>query len=238
MLNLDETLETATNYYVQRDLILKIFLYSIGVISLLETIRQQVPEIRLLQLIPGYYLLLLFSLFLFVLFFSDFNENFSLQLEMKKEFGTKTPSKINSFSFLKTAYLFFILTFCSGFTTIIPLSLDSFNSYGEKNIENIWSFDEVINIEIILLFILFFISQFPTIILIVFGNEKEKKTFLQFWKTISFFIFIFSGILTPTIDGYTQLGFALFAFSFYIGIFIFLTKRINVKFNGVTNLGF
>ena len=139
-----------------------------------------------------YYLLLLFSLFLFIVFFSDFNENFALQLEMKKEFGTKTPSKINSFSFLKTAYLFFTLTFCSGFTTIIPLSLDSFNSYGEKNIENIWSFDEVINIEIILLFILFLISQFPTIILIIFGNENEKKTF--FTKNRIAFTFISASV--------------------------------------------
>lgn len=238
MFFLDETIETLIDYYVQRDLFLKGIIYSIGVVILIDLIRKQVPEISLLQLIPGFYLFLLFVTFLLILLFSDFIVRYPFELETKKYGGAKTIKKLNVLNFSKIAYLFFTITFFIGLNSIIPLSLDSFNSYGEKTIENIWSFNEVLNIETVLLLILFLISQLPLVILTMLNNEEEKKKLLKFWKTISFLIFILSGILTPTIDGYTQLGFAIFAFSFYLVIIIFVGKRINTKFNGTSSLGF
>jgi len=69
MLNLDETLELYNDYILQRDAYIKSILYSAGTITFLDIIRQQVPEINLLQLVPGFYLFLLFTSFLFLVFF-------------------------------------------------------------------------------------------------------------------------------------------------------------------------
>jgi hypothetical protein len=67
MLNLDETLSFQENYESQRDYYLRIFLYSISVIVFIDIVRSQVSEINLLQLIPGFYLLLIFGSLFFLL---------------------------------------------------------------------------------------------------------------------------------------------------------------------------
>jgi Sec-independent protein secretion pathway component TatC len=46
-------------------------------------------------------------------------------------------------------------------------------------------------------------------------NER-KKFFPQAWKQLSLIIFVLSGVITPTIDGYTQLSLAFAAFSLYL----------------------
>ena len=69
MLNLDETFELNNTYVVQRDLYLKGFLYSFGVVIFIELIRGQVAEVNLLQLIPGFYLIVLFISFVVILYF-------------------------------------------------------------------------------------------------------------------------------------------------------------------------
>ena len=46
------------------------------------------------------------------------------------------------------------------------------------------------------------------IFLVSLNNEKDVIVFPEFWKSLSFIVFIAAGILTPTIDGYTQLSFA------------------------------
>ena len=67
MLNLDETLITTFSYIKQRDLFLKSFVFSFGVIILVDILRAQVAEVNLLQLIPGFYLILFIS-FLYLVF--------------------------------------------------------------------------------------------------------------------------------------------------------------------------
>ena len=71
MLNLDETLITTSSYIKQRDLFLKSFVFSFGVIIFVDILRAQVAEVNLLQLIPGFYLILLFISFLYLVFFSN-----------------------------------------------------------------------------------------------------------------------------------------------------------------------
>jgi len=63
MFNLDEPLVINNSYFVQRDLYLKAFLYSVGVVTFIDFLRNQVSEINLLQLVPGFYLVLLFFFF-------------------------------------------------------------------------------------------------------------------------------------------------------------------------------
>jgi len=72
MFNLEENLIFTLLYNNQIDLVLQIFLYSTSVVIVVDFLREQVPEINLLQLIPGFYIFLLFFSYLFLLFFSQF----------------------------------------------------------------------------------------------------------------------------------------------------------------------
>jgi hypothetical protein len=60
MLNLDETLSLNLYYILQRDFYWKAILYSLGVFIFVDILRAQIAEVNLLQLIPGFYLILLF----------------------------------------------------------------------------------------------------------------------------------------------------------------------------------
>jgi len=221
MLNLDETVELNNSYLIQRDLYIRGFSYSFGVVIFVDMVRGQVAEVNLLQLIPGFYLILLFISFLFLVYFSDLLLNISRDYDSNKLSGTKTIEKLENGILLKFGFFLFYLSLGTTLNSVIPLSLDSFNNYGEKTLENIWSFDEVITLEIILLIILLSLSQLPLFILIGLNNEKEKNILPEFWKPLSFIIFIASGLLTPTIDGYTQLSFAFSALSLYLIIILF-----------------
>jgi len=236
MLNLDETFEINNSYVIQRDLYLRGFLYSSGVIIFIELVRAQVAEVDLLQLIPGFYLIVLFISFLVLLYISDFLLRIPVESDNDKVFGTKTIERAETGISLKLSYFLFYCCLGSSLNSVIPLSLDSFNSYGENTLENIWSFDEVITLEIVLLTILLSLCQIPIIFIVSLNNEKEISVLPEYWKTISFVIFIFSGILTPTIDGYTQLSFAFSALSLYLIIIIILTKRLDIKFNSLKSL--
>ena len=107
MLNLDETLSINSNYLIQKDLILKSICYFFGVFFFLEYIRSQVSEVNLLQLIPGFYLLLFFLSFIILVFSSDFLSNVAKGGEVKKEVGTKTLTKLKYI--VATKFRFFLL---------------------------------------------------------------------------------------------------------------------------------
>ena len=238
MLNLDETLYLTDLYTKQKDFYLKSFLYSFGVLIFVDILRSQVSEVNLLQLIPGFYLILLFFSFLFLVITSDFIFGFSKDLDNKKEFGTKTLNKIDLFVLNRFSFFFLSLILLFVLNSVIPLSLDSFNSYGEKTLENIWSFDEVLSLEIILLIILITLSQVPILIVTYISTEKDSQILPEYWKILSLVIFLISGFLTPTIDGYTQLSFSFSAISLYFILINLIQKRVNVRFNGLNGIIF
>jgi Sec-independent protein secretion pathway component TatC len=138
---------------------------------------------------------------------------------------------------LKFGLSLFLLGTIISLNTIIPVGLDAFYSYGEKTLENFWSFDEVLNLETILLIVLITLSQIPVVSLNTLNTEKDVNFLPEFWKTLSLVIFLASGFITPTIDGYTQLSFALSAISLYLIVISILEKRVNVKFNTTSILG-
>jgi hypothetical protein len=96
MFNLDETFLLNNSYVVQKDLYLKSFLYSFGVFSFIDLLRGQVAEIDLLQLVPGFYLVLLFISLVVLTVFSTFFLKIPLEIDNKKAGGTKTTFRINS----------------------------------------------------------------------------------------------------------------------------------------------
>ena len=107
MLNLDETLYLTDSYIKQKDFYFKSFLYSFGVLLFVDILRNQVSEVNLLQLIPGFYLILLFFSFLFLVITSDFIVGFSKDLDNRKEFVTKTLNKIYLFVLNRIFFFFF-----------------------------------------------------------------------------------------------------------------------------------
>lgn len=238
MLNLEETLITNSYYVIQRDLYLKAFLYSFGVNIFIDIVRSQVAEIDLLQLIPGFYLILVFVSFSLLVIFSDLIFRIPVENDNNKSLGTKTVNKIEAGILMKFSLFLFVGSLFIALNTVIPLSLDSFNSYGEKTLENIWSFDEVINIETILLVILLSVSQLPIFALGSLSTDKDINVLPEFWKIVSIFIFVIAGFLTPTIDGYTQLSFSFSAISLYIVVINLILKRVNIKYNSLNNLTF
>lgn len=236
MLNLEETLSSNSDYTTQRDLYWKGFLYSFSIVVFIDSIRSQVAEINLLQLIPGFYLVLLFSSLIFVIFTSDLFFRIPFEIDNKKEFGTKTPRKIQFSILLRFSFFFTSIILAIALNAIIPLSLDSFNYFGENTLENTWSFDEVINLELLLVFLLLILVQFPIAIISYLTTEKDANRLPEAWKILIILSIVVAGIVTPTIDGYTQFSFALSAIIFYLIIINIIEKRINVKFCGLNAL--
>jgi Sec-independent protein secretion pathway component TatC len=169
---------------------------------------------------------------------SDFIFGFLKDLDNKKEFGTKTLNKIDLFVLNRFSFFFLSIILLFVLNSVIPLSLDSFNSYGEKTLENIWSFDEVLSLEIILLLILVTLSQVPILIVTYVSTEKDSQILPEYWKSLSLVIFLVSGFLTPTIDGYTQLSFSFSAISLYFILINLIQKRVNLRFNGLNGIIF
>jgi hypothetical protein len=238
MFNLEENLIFTLLYNNQIDLVLQIFLYSTSVVIVVDFLREQVPEINLLQLIPGFYIFLLFFSYLFLLFFSQFFLKLSLSLEVEKRIGTKILDKLNLAILLNFSFFLFFFILVLNFHTLIPISLEIFNTYGEKTLENVWSFNEVMSLEGFFLIILTLFSQIPTIIHSSFFTEKQTNYLPNFWKPILLIIFLFSGVFTPTVDGYSQLSLSFSSLFLYLLALFYLKKRLNIKLNGFSFYGF
>jgi hypothetical protein len=108
MLNLDETVETNNAYIIQRDLYIRGLLYSLGVVIFIDIIRNQVAEINLLQLIPGFYLILLFISFVLLVFSSDLFNRIPFDFDNNKSLGTKTITRMEGAILLKFGLSLFL----------------------------------------------------------------------------------------------------------------------------------
>ena len=238
MLNLEETLSDTYSYNIQKDLYLKGILYVIGAIVFLELVRSQVTEVNLLQLVPGYYLFLVLVSFVLLMIASIFSFRIPFNLDINGGFGTKTIGKIDSQTRLNQAFFLFSGFFLVALDLIIPIGLDTFDSYDEETLTNLWSFDEVLALESILLIILLVISEVPIIVISYLEIEIDNNQLPGYWKTLSFFIVVIAGFITPTIDGYTQISLSMAAISLYFIIVIIIEKRGTIKFNSISSLNF
>jgi hypothetical protein len=238
MFNLDETAATTDIYGFERDLITRGVLYSLAVFPFLDLIRAQISEVDLVQVVPGFYLILLFISFLFLVYFSDLFSQVQFQLDNKKDIGIKSGKKIKLTNQMRLSLTFFFTGINFSFCFIIPISLDSFNSYGEKTIENLWSFNQVIGLEVSLLIVLIIAAQLPLILLNISNTESSITNVPKYWKYFVFGFVVAAGFLTPTIDGSTQLSFAICACIFYLFVVFILFKRLVIKIIKNSFLGF
>jgi len=229
MFNLDDTSVFNYLYFRQRDLYIKSFLYSIAIFVFFELVRGQITEVYLLQLVPGIYLLLLLISFIYLMYFSNLFFRIPMRIDNEKSFGTKTLIRFKSGLLMKLSFFLFSTILVLILNTVIPISLDCFNAYGKKTVENTWSINDVIGLEIFLLVILILISQMPLFLLKKLNTESFGLLVPRISKDIIFLLILAAGFITPTIDGYSQLSFASSTLSLYLIIINILQKKLFLK---------
>jgi hypothetical protein len=232
-MNIEEALISYPFYQKQKDNLIRFIFYSVIVFIYIDGVRQQISEINLLQLVPGIYLILLFTSFILLIIWSSFISNNLYDVDYISLSGTKTLERMGSKIVLKTRILLGLLVASLTLNSVLPLSLDSFISYGENEIENLWSFDEVINLELLLLLILIILSQIPIYGFSQSNTEKSVLILPRYCKIISFIIFLASGLITPTIDGYTQFLFSFSAISLCLFVITSIKQRLIVNDQGL-----
>lgn len=236
MLNLEDTLVILPSYLLQQDLFIRGVVYAGGIFILITSLRGQIAEVDILQLIPGFYFFLLLVAFLFLFGFSYFLSQIPFQIDLRKAWGTKTQTKSQISVILKFSLFISSTGIISVLNTLIPVSLDFFNSSGEKTLENTWSFVEVLVLEFLLLLVLAILFQFPVYLVVGKYNEKSIQRFPQAWKRLSLLLFLLSGLVTPTVDAYTQSSLTFAAFSLYLVVVTLLLKRVSLKANTLVHL--
>ena len=230
MFSLELAFLNQSRYRLDNDFFVKGFSYALGSVVFLEILRGQVSEVNVLQLVPGFYLFLLFISLLVLVLISTILFQISYRVDIRKSAGTKSPNRYDVKTLIKLGLALVLTLLPIVLNTVIPLGLESFNSYGEKSLENVWSLDQIIALETILLFILLTLSQVPVLSVLDLQNEDNAGFFPRYWRPVSLGIFVFSGVLTPTIDGYTQVSLSVCALSLYTIIIWILQKRVDMKF--------
>jgi hypothetical protein len=230
MFSLDEAFLATSSYLEQTDIYWRALSLALGVFIVVEFVRSQVPEIEVLQLIPGLYLLLLFFSWVFLVFFSNLFQRIPFEVDNRKSCGTKTLDKLELGTISKASIFIALIQILVNLNTVIPIGLDSFNSYGEKTLENIWSLDDVISLETYFLFIIVILSQIPILILLNPSSENYALTLPGVWRAIGIICFVIGGIVTPTIDIITQISFASSTFCLYVLLISIVAKRLNLKY--------
>lgn len=238
MLNLEDTLSISYYYNIQKDLYLKGVTYIIGAIVFLDLLRSQISEINLLQLVPGSYLLLVLISLVLLMITSNYSFRIPFNLDKKSPIGTKTLPRISYQTRLNGSFILIVGLLVVSLNTIIPIGLDTFSSYDDETLTNLWSFEEVLALESTLLTIVISLSQIPIIVNTYLSTEKEINKLPEYWRDLSFLTVVIAGFITPTIDGYTQLNLSFFAISLYILIITVIEKRIYIKFNSTYSLNF
>ena len=231
MFTLDDNFFVDNLYTGQISFYGKILFYFFGVISFFELLRTQISEVELLQLIPGFYFFLFFVSFFLFFSFSNIISGFPIEIDNLKQYGTKMKTRMDLNIIFKFSFFLFSTLLSIILNTVIPLSLDSFNSSTQKTLENTWSINEVLFVELTLLLILITISQIPLFFIFNFNTQNSTSLLSQFWRILVILITLVAGFLTPTLDGYTQLSFAISTFSFYLLIVNILQKRMFLKLN-------
>ena len=234
MMNIDEALESIPYYETPNDKFSRLVACSVLVFIYIDTIREQIAEINLLQLIPGIYLILLFTSFIFLFFSSDILVTNTYDIDYIGLGGIKTFDRMEVKIDLQARFVLCQLVTTLALSSVIPLALDSFIAYGENQIENLWSFDEVINLELFLIIFLIALSQIPIFGFLKSNTEKFLLILPKYWKRVSVCIVLIAAVITPTIDGYTQFLFAFSALSLCVYVLTSTQQRAEVQDLGLS----
>lgn len=236
MFSIDNAFFSNSMYLLQKDLYLRAINVALGVFFLVEFIRAQIPEIEVLQLVPGVYLFVLFIGWLFLITLSNCIQRFPHNVDNRKLSGTKTLNRIELGIIGKGCLATTLGQLIINLYTVIPIGFDAFNNYGEQTLENLWSFDEIVGVETSLFIFIFLIAQTPILTLINYTGENYLLRIPNVWRSIGVISFLLGGIITPTIDIFTQLSFATSTYSLYLLVISVTTRRMFMKYREAVTL--
>ena len=237
MYSLDTTFITQKYYHIQKDVYRTGLAYSGAGVLFLQLFRSQICEMRVLQVIPGFYLNLLFTSVFVLGGLSILLRSLCYQVDIRKAGGAKTFNRMKIPILVKLGFFILFTATLIALNSIIPLSFDIFDSYGQDILENLWAFADIISIETAFIFLLIFISQVPVFALLFFDTEKDVMELPEIWKEVVFLCLVISGVLTPTVDVITQLNFTAIAIVLYIMVITIIQKRVSLKFLEINTLG-
>jgi Sec-independent protein secretion pathway component TatC len=229
MFNINETFALFKTYTPQRDIFLSLILYSGQVVVLLNDIRGQLPEVEILQLVPGVYLVVLFIALIFLTYVGSFALNLTIFIDLRKSNGIKTRNRFDGILTLKLGYFLCLLSIAITLNSVIPIGFDSLTISGEKSLENAWSLSEIVGFELFLILVLIFLAELPIFFINSYNTEEKIYQLSKSWKLFGFGSVVFAGVVTPTIDWYTQINFAASTMLFYFITIFLVQKRILIK---------
>lgn len=238
MLNLEETIAMSFYYNREKDLYIKGIFYIFASVLFLQLLRSQLCEISLLQLVPGSFLLLIGISFVLLMVTSTYGFSIPFWIDNKSGLGIKTVNRLGFQTQLSGSGLLLIVFFLFSLNTIIPIGLDSFDSYDQETLTNLWSFDQVLNLETLLVTVLVTLSQLPTSFGYCINTESDIFFLVKSAKDFSFLSFVIGGVVSPTVDIYTQINLALAAIVLYFVVIFVTKKNVFIKSNNTTCLHF
>ena len=228
MLNLLETLEIYNIYLSQSETIIKFVMYSVGTFECIDYLRDQIPEIPLLQLVPGLFLAILVNAYFYIIIFSYFLTDVASGTDGESKLGTKTLFCLSYKLDLKSLIPLLFLGFVFLLNIIFPISFDSLSSVGDKTIDNNWPIEKFYSIEFGLTILLILILQLPLLLSLPLYSEKFVQKLPFYQKDYIFVMSVVSGVLTPTIDVATQINFIIISVSLY-NLVISLLKKYSLR---------
>jgi len=237
MIGDDWVFEIEEEYVTRERVEARILPFSFPSVVVIALIRGQVCEVNLLQLSPSVYLLFLLLCITFLTSAASFFLAIPLGFDARKQASWKTPGRLNFLIQRKIGLSLLFLTTFIVLNSVIPISFDSFNSYGEPSLESFWTFSDVLALEIILLGVLLSLSQSPMYFVVILRNEYDVLSYPLSVKTFIFYIILVAGILTPTVDGYTQVTFALSTLFLFLLVLFLLLRRYRIRNSIISSLG-
>jgi hypothetical protein len=238
MLNIEESTFALSFYSKPKDVLITGICVSGTVAFFVDILRQQVPETKLLQLIPGFYIILLFSSFSFLYIYSEIIFKRTNDIDDRRELGSKTVNRLQIPIVAKTSFNFLLSFLFVSLWTLVPISLDSFRAFEEVSLENLWSLEEIIKIDNILITFIVNIAQVPTLAVCYVTTDRLIILASDMWRVVSFIAIVISGVATPTVDGGTQLIFAVAILIIYISTLAYVSRRYLLKYPGSLSFNF
>ena len=228
---------TIPSYKIQKDLYSTGIAYTFASFTFLELLRSQVPEMNVLQLIPGYYYFLLFVSFVVMFGLSYLLFYIGKKIDVRKATGRKSPNKMLVIILTKLGFFITFASLLLVLNTVIPLSYDSFDISGQTMLVDVWSFQEIIGLETGLICFLILICQVPIVSIINLDTEEDGMKLPAIWKDIIVVSLLIAGVITPSFDANTQLCLATGGLIFYVLVITIVQKVLKVKYTGTCVLG-
>ncbi len=176
-----------------------------------ENCKASLPELKMVQLNPTAFYLLL-AIFFFLFFFLTYF--FSFFPEILEKVGEKEKQKTKKFRFLSLwqssagSFFFSVVVL---FTFFLSFSLELLLFFSEDYASRLWTYFKTLGFQSSLSIGVGIFSQFPLLLFFFLSQELQLKSYLRSWKKILLLSLWGGALITPSADPFAQLGCSLFA---------------------------